>query len=281
MEENRTIKSAWLALAWANLMVAAAAIYIAWQAPYRILNTVVILLMAVGVSVAFVKGVKKGMLSLYGSLAVTAVVAGLTGNFHVGLFVFWALWIPLAVYAAHQLDIALRALMQEKDYYKGRMEEINLVDDITQLKNVRAYQNDAPIYMKISNRYHMQLVLVVWQLHNHDELREKISQAAYREMMQSISKRMRKAIRLEDIAYSLHDGHNTWGLLMFTRAEAIQVVLDRLNAQWPQVRIDCPEEPGVRLDMRAGYAIYDGEKDQTPTALLKSALEDLQARAHS
>lgn len=193
---------------------------------------------------------------------------------------FWIIWMPLLTVAVAIYCHTPQKLLSENNRLHGQLNKLATVDDLTELKNIRGFDNDAQIYMKVSKRYNMKLVLMLWRLRFPRELEMMIGKEAMPQAIQRISDVIRDDLRTEDVVYLLDDKPYLWGTLLFTNPDMISTMVNRVKQKVYDVDLSEFTKIPPPLDLIVGYVEYNGE-DFTPFAFLGRAKEQLELEAES
>ena len=261
------------------LLTAAASAYLFLQQSSPVVNFSMIPICLIGMLIAFSRGVKLGALWTLVLGALLAVLSAIFWPAQLTAFIFWILWAPVALFSVNKLRTGVNGLMAERDFYRSECARIAMVDSITQMRNMHAYLNDAPIYIKIARRYNLTMVVLALKLKNNDELKAALEEVAYNELLEAISRVMRNSVRLEDLAYFINNESGVWCINMFTHLESIDVVVSRIQKGLETVRPDHGDGAPVEPEFLYGYATYAEEEDLTPIMLLQRAIDMAEGRA--
>ena len=197
------------------------------------------------------------------------------GHIHWGLVLYYVAYAPIVALLLKNMNKALLGIEMEYAHFKKQLEETSTIDTITQLKNLRAYQNDAQIYMKIAKRYQLTLVLMTIRLYNGEACLHTLGEQNFVSVLKKISQCLRSTIRLEDISYSIDESNIMWAVLMFTKKEGIEIALERIRETLADIDTEAIVGIKIALHFDYTYAIYAGDVDQSANALLQEAIEKL------
>ncbi len=189
---------------------------------------------------------------------------------------FWIVMSPLLTTAFSLFSasaVQMQGVMLDLDRKLVNMTTLN---EETHLKNLRAFENDAGIYMSIAERYDIGFGIVVIQFKYQKEIERLSRKEGMRQVVMEVIGVIRKATRAEDELYQLDDEEILFAMLMLTKKEGLNVIHDRLKAAIAQINTsDILNTRQLVLDMRIGVAFSEGEKDNV-MHLLDSAKSAMQ-----
>ncbi len=263
------------------LMLAIAAAYLLFQVDNTLLNAFMIPIALVGMLTTYGKTARLGLIW---SAGLTAALAAASVCFFseqlIGL-VFWVVWQPVNLFFVNKLRTGVAGMTAERDFYRSECARVAMIDPITQMRNRHAFLNDAPIYIRIARRYQLDMVVVVIWLKNNGNLREALGIAMHNEMLEEISRTVRRAIRMEDLAYLVDNNRGVWGISMFTRPESIDVVFDRIRKGFSALNVKDGDGNHYDLDFAFGHTVYDEQDDPTPSSILRMATDVAEGKTES
>ncbi len=204
--------------------------------------------------------------------ATTVMVAFINGTRIPVTTYFFIAWIPLMTLCVNSFTKQLRNMQDKNRSLSDEFDRLSTIEPYTGLKNLRAFENDAKVYMNISNRYGMDLVMVVWQLRYQEELSQivRIPLAIKR-----VSAAIRATLRKEDSLYVVDENPYRLGLMLLTKIDSLDIVLYRVKTAVAQIDFsDVPGAAGLIVELDSGIYQYNGD-EITSLALLNFANIDL------
>ena len=225
--------------------------------------------------VVLYKGLIPALIGMGIVLVLYVAMMLILGHIHWGLVLYYVAYAPIVALLLKNMHKALLGIEMECAYFKKQLEETSTIDTITQLKNLRAYQNDAPIYMKIAKRYKLTLVLMTIRLYNGEDCLRTLGEHNFVSILKKISQCLRSTIRLEDISYGIDESHIMWAVLMLTKKEGIEIVLERIRETLADIDTEAIVGIKIALHFDYTYAVYAGDVDQSANALLQEAIKKL------
>lgn len=189
---------------------------------------------------------------------------------------FWILW-PSSMIVATAIHVkAAHDMGEENLLLHSQLQKFATIDELTQMNNLLAYETDAKVYMKMSKRYHMNLVLVLWRLSFQEELESIVGTKEFNKVIEVISDTIKNSLRTEDLVYLLDKSPYMWGVLLFTKADSISIVLNNVQNRVEQINmLEFTNQKAVPLELTTGFLEYD-EGDISPLMLLDETKRQMQ-----
>lgn len=189
---------------------------------------------------------------------------------------FWILW-PISMIVATAIHVkAAHDMGEENLLLHSQLQKFATIDELTQMNNLLAYETDAKVYMKMSKRYHMNLVLVLWRLSFQEELESIVGAKEFNKVIEVISDTIKNSLRTEDLVYLLDKSPYMWGVLLFTKADSISIVLNNVQNRVEQINmLEFTNQKAVPLELTTGFLEYD-EGDISPLMLLDETKRQMQ-----
>ena len=184
---------------------------------------------------------------------------------------FWMIWSPLLTVSSYLFTRRTLLAENENEEMHNRIKFLSAVDVLTGFKNMRGFEQDGLVYMKISHRYNLELVMLTWQFRFQKELTQMIGDDGIKKLVKQISQQIAESLREEDEIFLLDDNPYMWGTLLFTNSETTDIIIDRIDKQLKLIDIrNASGKHAVQLDMRVGTARYS-EQIKTPLQFLEQA----------
>lgn len=188
---------------------------------------------------------------------------------------FWMVMSPVMTLVSHLVFWNIGQLEAENKELKKYAKEFILVDAGSGLKNRQAYKMEMSIYQRISQRYGMKLMLIVWEFKYEDDLRRMMGSKSMRGAVRQISKTMEGLFRKEDVIYIMSDHPYRWGTIMLTKEGVEEILMERMRKKFEAM--DLSEVMGKnapRLEMRIGLTY--ATEEETAMTLYQRAVNELQ-----
>ncbi|WP_127588381.1 diguanylate cyclase domain-containing protein [Paenibacillus koleovorans] len=209
-----------------------------------------------------------GTYTLYQTVVIGEIVGSQT--------YFWLLLTPAYTLVTWMLTNAYKVLQTENMRLQRANDTLATMDDKTNLKNSRSFQNDATVFMALSVRYKIPLTLLIMNVKYWDELKRMISEDTMTEAIYDLSKLGETSIRTNDSLYMLSKENPTWGLLLFTDRDGAQFVINRLNQSVVEMNTMFSEKYRIELNLRIGATQYDPQTIETPLDFIVQARKQLE-----
>ena len=197
------------------LMFIGLALYLVLSPVHLLVGIPMLLLAGLSMFLTYQKNIKIGALAAACGTLVLHVVLLLTHHSDqwFPLLLLFA-WILAVLVFCKSLRSAVDSLYAERDFLRAENKRIAVVDELSQMRNLRAYLNDAPIYMKMAKRYHLSMVVLVWRLNNASRFECELHEMVYSETIRAVSSSIRRSVRLEDLTYMIDEKNSIWGYRM-------------------------------------------------------------------
>ncbi|SFF00414.1 GGDEF domain-containing protein, diguanylate cyclase (c-di-GMP synthetase) or its enzymatically inactive variants [Paenibacillus algorifonticola] len=210
-----------------------------------------------------------GTYTLYGTLVGGDTISG--GNF------FWLVMTPVFTLVTWMFTLAGRQLQTENEQLKKTNSRLATMDENTNLRNSRSFQNDAAVFMALSTRYQIPLTLLVVNVKYWDELRRMVSEERMTEAIFELSQMSQTSIRTNDSIYMLSKDNPTWGLLLFTDRQGANIVIERLRHKIQEFNsAEFSQRYKVELSLKIGALQYEPEAIPTPLDFIVQARKQLE-----
>ncbi len=170
---------------------------------------------------------------------------------------FWVIWTPAFSSCIAVFGQQTNKLHMSLDKLDAQIQELTTIDVNTRLKNLRAFDLEGFIYMRIANRYSMHLTLLIWELRYPRELEHILGKSRMEELVCRISEVISSSLRAEDAVYLLDDKPFRWGTLIFTNVTAHEIVVERVRKNIQALELSAVDKRRrLSFEMRVGIAEY-------------------------
>lgn len=254
-------------------------IFLIYQEEYLMDNFLIALVVFIIILITYFTNLTTGLiinttliLSYITYLIIQSIVKGSVIQSYV---YFWIFMSPALTTVFSLFTMNTSALQKQVDELSQKLITISTLNEDTKLKNLRAFENDARIFMSIAKRYDADFGVLVIKFKHQRELERLSRKEGMKKIVNLVASVIRKATRAEDELYLLDDEEILFGVILLTKKESIKVIHDRLKEDIGV--IDTNEVLNTRqliLDMRIGMAFGDGKKDALE--LLDAAKESMQ-----
>ncbi len=254
-------------------------IFLIYQEEYLMDNFLIALVVFVIILITYFTNLTTGLIintTLILAYITYLIIQSITKGSVIQSYVyFWIFMSPALTTVFSLFTMNTSALQKQVDELSQKLVTISTLNEDTKLKNLRAFENDARIFMSIAKRYEADLGVLVIKFKHQRELERLSRKDGMKRIVNLVASVIRKATRAEDELYLLDDDEILFGVILLTKKESIKVIHDRLKEEIAV--IDTNEVLNTRqliLDMRIGMAFGDGKKDALE--LLDAAKESMQ-----
>ncbi|WP_341280920.1 diguanylate cyclase [Paenibacillus sp. FSL H8-0537] len=210
-----------------------------------------------------------GTYTLYGTLVGGDTIS--SGNY------FWLVMTPVFTLVTWMFTLSARQLQTENEQLNKTNSRLATMDENTNLRNSRSFQNDAAVFMALSTRYQIPLTLLVVNVKYWDELRRMVSEERMTEAIFELSQMSQTSIRTNDSIYMLSKDNPTWGLLLFTDRQGANIVIERLRHKIQEFNsAEFSSKYKVELSLKIGALQYDPETIPAPLDFIVQARKQLE-----
>lgn len=254
------------------LLALAMALYLALSSVALAVALPMLLIGALALFITYEKDAKLGaLITTIGVMVLLIVLLSVGRKGELFSVLVMTAWLAGMIALCKSLRSAVNSLFAERDFLRAENKRIAVVDEFSQMRNLRAYLNDAPIYMKMAKRYNLSLVILVWRLNNALLFEQKLHEMVYEETIRQVSSSIRRSVRLEDLTYMIDEKNSIWGLVMFTNGDCIQVIIDRIQKNLDAIDLKADGGDTLRFDVSYGYEQYDTNEEVGAQTLLDRA----------
>ncbi len=184
---------------------------------------------------------------------------------------FWIPWSPLMTIAVALYTEQTTALQSENETLSSQMNSVSMVDLKTGLRNLRDFEIEANVYMKISSRYNMPLELIVWKFRYQSDLEKMVDKDVMDKIICMISDEINATLREEDSVFLVNNNPYEWAVLLFTDQQNGQNAIDRIQNNIANLNFsEYTNQKVLPIDMELSIKPYDQQRI-TPLSFLESA----------
>ncbi|MNP08480.1 response regulator PleD [compost metagenome] len=190
---------------------------------------------------------------------------------------FWLFMTPIITAVTSMFTRSNKLLQEDNEQLSKVNASLATMDENTNLKNSRSFQQDATVFMALSNRYDIPLTLLVMSVKYWDELRRMTSEEEMSAVIYDVSLLSQTSIRTNDSLYLFEKENPTWGLMLFTDRQGANIVIDRIKKNVENINNgDHTKKYSVELNLRIGAIEYNSENILTPLDFIVSARKQLE-----
>ncbi len=244
------------------------------------MNVFLIFILMLGTIIGYYAGITAAMIYsiififLYASYS---IFLNISRGIPVGNIVyFWMLIVPLlAVISAYNGSLIKNIQDQNRSLRKENAEFV-MIDKETGLMNSHTFFNELQVFMKINERYNIEVYLMLVKMKYENEVIRILGESKYKRMVNMISKAINSMLREEDKKYILRDV-NMFGIIILSNKNGGKQVKNRLKEIIKN--IDSEDDfliNSVKLEVQVGLVCYNAEKISSPYEFYKMAERDLE-----
>lgn len=189
---------------------------------------------------------------------------------------FWLVMTPLLSVTLYMFSYRTQKLQAENSQLERKNRQLGILDDETRLRTIRAYKEDAQVFMSTSRRFNLPVTMVVIQVKHWNELQRMLSEDQISAVIGRVTSTMKQAIRDNDILYVLERENLTWGLLLFTDQAGARVVTERIKEFFEESISDFSAKNQVQIEIKSGAAEYVQETIKSPYDFVEAAIKELE-----
>ena len=173
--------------------------------------------------------------------------------------------------AAALFSRSMRHVNAENKLLRRQVDEQVLVDDVTELYNLRAMYRDAQMMTGYCVRNHLPII----QMRYESELRGMLSHSRYIQLRKRLAELVMDSVRVEDKVYCI-DEHGTMAILLTSNEANSAYVRSRIIAAvTKEDAFDGILERGTHLDLRFACKEYDEHFGKDMMAFKKAVESEL------
>ena len=165
-------------------------------------------------------------------------------------------------------------LITQNSLLKRQVEELVMVDPLTNLYNLRSMFMDMQTQVSFAERNNQHISLMVIKLKYYDQLRQVLKQEEYEQVLIKVSHYVVDTVRLEDRVYAIDD-MGSFAIILTTDAVGCRSVVMRLRNKLDneEAFTDISSKP-IRVEVKIGYLEYDKEEYQRDARLFLTKVEE-------
>ena len=171
--------------------------------------------------------------------------------------------------AAALFSRSMRHVNAENKLLRRQVDEQVLVDDVTELYNLRAMYRDAQMMTGYCVRNHLPISLMIIQMRYESELRGMLSHSRYIQLRKRLAELVMDSVRVEDKVYCI-DEHGT-----MAEANSAYVRSRIIAAVTKEDAFDGILERGTHMDLRFACKEYDEHFGKDMMAFKKAVESEL------
>jgi GGDEF domain-containing protein len=189
---------------------------------------------------------------------------------------FWMLIAPAFSILFAYYGGLLRSIQDKNISLIKENEELVMIDKDTGLLSSQAFFNELKVYMKINERYNIEVYLMLIKIKYENEVIRILGESKYNKMVNEISKVISSILREEDRKLILRDV-NMFGLIVLSNKGGEKHLKNRIKEMIKNINFkDDAVINNLDLEVMVGVAGYDPEEINSPYEFFKKAERDLE-----
>ena len=160
---------------------------------------------------------------------------------------------------------------------EDKIQSMEVIEPVTGLNNLRSMYVDLERQMAYARRNQLELTLILIELRYYPELKAILSAEQLADLKRRMARLAEESLRLEDRVYAI-DGRGSLGIVCIgCGRDGAAIVRDRVIAALSQ-RESYEEilDRALRVDLRAGFYLYDREEIKNAIEFKQRAENELQ-----
>jgi len=189
---------------------------------------------------------------------------------------FWMLIVPLFAISFAFFGNLIRNIQVENADLQKENAELVMIDKATGLMNSRTFFSELQVFMKINQRYNIDIYLMLVKIKYEDTVIRILGESKYNKMVGKVSQAISSVLREEDKKYVLRDA-NMFGIIILSSKGGGGVVKKRLKDIIDNIHFeDDMLINRVNLEVQVGVTVYNNEEINSPVEFYKMAERDLE-----
>lgn len=254
-------------------------IFLIYQEEYLMDNFLIAAIVFIIVLITYFTNLTTGLIintTLILTYITYVIIQSLTKGIVIRPYVyFWVVMSPALTTVFSLFSMSASTLQKKVTDLSKKLVTISTLNEDTKLKNLRALENDAGIYMSIAKRYDIDFGVLLIRFKHQREIERLSRKEGMKQVIMQVINVVGKATRAEDELYQLGDDDILFAMLMLTKKESVKIIHDRIKKKVAEIDTnDILNTKQLILDMEIGVAFDDGKK--TVFELLDAAKHAMQ-----
>jgi GGDEF domain-containing protein len=189
---------------------------------------------------------------------------------------FWMLTVSVFSILYAYYGGMIRSIQDKNRSLIKENEELVMIDKDTGLLSSQAFFNELQVYMRINERYNIEVYLMLLKIKYENEVIRILGESKYTKMVNEISKVISSILREEDRKLILRDV-NMFGLIILSNKGGETHIKNRIKEMIKNINFkDDSVINNLNLEVLLGIARYNSEEISSPYEFFKRAERDLE-----
>ncbi len=189
---------------------------------------------------------------------------------------FWMITVPLFTLAFAYYGGLIRNIQEQNSNLKKENAELVVIDKETGLLSSQTFFNELQAYMKINERYHIEVYLMLVKIKYENEVIKILGESKYNRIVNEISNAINSLLREEDRKYILRDA-NMFGLILLSNKDGGRYIKNRIKEMINNINFkDDIAINKIKLEVLVGLVPYRSNEISSPYEFFKMAEKDLE-----
>lgn len=192
-----------------------------------------------------------------------------------GYTYFWIVMSPALTTVMSVFSSTTVTLQREVNRLHKQLSSLSTLDEVTKLKNLRAFENDANLYMKIADRYETDFGVLVLGFRYQREIERLTDDESMKQIISMLTEAIRSSLRTEDELYQIDNRNILFGVLLLTNKESADVIRERLRNDISKINTnEILNTKNLELEVRIGITFHN--EGESPLDLINQAKDAMQ-----
>lgn len=188
----------------------------------------------------------------------------------------WIILIPLFTVSIALFSRSTLTLQNKAKVLEEERNALAVLDQLTGLKNIRAFNNDAKIFMDMAERGQITLTLMAIDFRFYKEISRILGEDVEKNFLKKVIEIIQESLRIEDSLYLIDQEEMIWGVLLITNAEGAEIVSVRLKEEMKNHNFKPVTDPyDIIVDLRTGDFEYKKGEKLSPLEFIAKAKAEM------
>ncbi|MGP4117282.1 GGDEF domain-containing protein [Levilactobacillus zymae] len=245
---------------------------------YLLLNAIFLGVTICLILITYFWGLITGLLSnlafIFAQLLTVIYENQIRANLVPWALVYW-LFIPLLLSLTfYGMTAHSRRLQAQNAKLQSDLVERGAFDEDTNLRTTVSYIEDTAVFTETNRRFDLPVTTMIVRIRYFQEMRNMLSDAHLRALLQLVSQTIKGAMRTNDITYLLDRSNPTWAVLLFTDAGGAGIAANRIKGNFAKALSNDEDLSSLDVRLVVGVASWDSSKMQSPYDLMNAGIKE-------